>query len=70
MCGIAAIIDTRVEDESPAATARRGTEVLGMLERIRHRGDAEYFGEHRVGTGVAMGTNRLGIETLPQVLIL
>ena len=32
-----------------------------MLEKIRHRGDPEHFGERWSGTGFAMGTNRLAI---------
>lgn len=65
MCGIAAIIDPFVDVEHPAATAHRENDIVAMLEKIRHRGDPDCFGERRVDTGVALGTNRLAIVDRP-----
>src|SRR5215207_5742522 len=65
MCGIAAIIEPGVREEPASDTARRADELLVMLERIRYRGDAERFAEHRVEAGLAMGTNRLAIVDRP-----
>lgn len=53
MCGIAAIFGTCRDDRSDL--------VLGMLRKIRHRGDPEHFGEIREFPNGAMGTNRLAI---------
>lgn len=61
MCGIAAMIDPRAGAESESAVRRREQELLSMLGRIRHRGDAGCFGERWAGPGVALGTNRLAI---------
>ncbi|WP_367042188.1 asparagine synthase-related protein [Streptomyces sp. Je 1-332] len=61
MCGIAAIIDTAPSADTERQLERRDRELLGMLGRIRHRGDPECFAERSVGTGAALGTNRLAI---------
>ncbi|MEU6670084.1 asparagine synthase-related protein [Streptomyces sp. NPDC046727] len=61
MCGIAAIIDARITDESPEAVAHRDEQLARMLDRIRHRGDAECFAERLTRPGIALGTNRLAI---------
>lgn len=65
MCGIAGIIEPGIREEPAPDTARRADELLVMLERIRYRGDAERFAEHRSEAGVAMGTNRLAIVDRP-----
>ncbi|MEV0323220.1 asparagine synthetase B family protein [Streptomyces sp. NPDC050658] len=61
MCGIAAIIDLGCEDESSERVAARESALVSMLDRIRHRGDPENFGERWSASGVALGTNRLAI---------
>jgi asparagine synthase (glutamine-hydrolysing) len=64
MCGIATIIDLDASTQSSESRSRvhqREHELLAILERIRHRGDRECFGERWVDVGVAMGTNRLAI---------
>ncbi|WSM74189.1 asparagine synthase-related protein [Streptomyces cellulosae] len=61
MCGIAAIIDLRITDETPQAVARRDEQLTDMLEQIRHRGDTECFAERLAEPGIALGTNRLAI---------
>lgn len=55
MCGIAGVIGPAAERPD---TAR---EVIGMLERIRSRGESEYFGELAEVPGAVMGSNRLSI---------
>lgn len=61
MCGIAAIIDLKASTESTDRILERERELLAMLDRIRHRGDLECFGERWAGAGIALGTNRLAI---------
>lgn len=63
MCGIVAIIDPAAAagDAGGGAPARREAQLVSMLDRIRHRGDPEHFGERWVAAGVALGTNRLAI---------
>ncbi|WP_438493934.1 asparagine synthetase B family protein [Streptomyces asiaticus] len=61
MCGIAAIIDLDRRTESSEQTGSREKELVSMLRRIAHRGDAENFGERWTTAGIALGTNRLAI---------
>jgi asparagine synthase (glutamine-hydrolysing) len=61
MCGIAAIIEPDVVTETREAAGDREQRVLAMLDKIRHRGDPDCFGERWADTGVALGTNRLAI---------
>src|SRR5690242_3871671 len=60
MCGIVAIIDPGAA-VAGGPPARREAQLVAMLDRIRHRGDPEHFGERWVEAGVALGTNRLAI---------
>jgi asparagine synthase (glutamine-hydrolysing) len=53
MCGIAAVFGTD--------SAGRTELVVNMLRKIKHRGDADHFGETRTFPTGAMGTNRLAI---------
>lgn len=61
MCGISAIISVAITDIDARAEEKRKSELLMMLEKIRHRGEPERFGESWFAPGVALGTNRLAI---------
>ena len=61
MCGIAAIIDPTPDTTSAGRIRERERELIAMLDRIRHRGDPECFGERMVDAEIAFGTNRLAI---------
>jgi asparagine synthase (glutamine-hydrolysing) len=65
MCGIAAIIEPGAVTEAAQATHDRERQLVGMLDKIRHRGDPDCFGELWAGTGAAIGANRLAIVDRP-----
>lgn len=65
MCGIAAVIEPGAAAEDAQRTRDRERQLTLMLDKIRHRGDPDCFGELWAGSGVAMGANRLAIVDRP-----
>ncbi|RFS43724.1 asparagine synthetase B [Micromonospora craniellae] len=61
VCGIAVVVDRELVPQNDDRATARDNELTRMLEMIRHRGDADHFGERGSGAGFSMGTNRLAI---------
>jgi len=66
VCGIAAIIEPDAVAESAEGTGDREQRVMAMLDKIRHRGDPDHYGECWADAGVALGANRLAIVDRPR----